>query len=424
VIAQLALEEKIESWTLPMGSISRMLRSQSTHSPGHITTVGIGTYVDPDQSGGAVNELAKKSKFHPTLVSKVNIQGTINLLYKALPINVAIIRGTTSDTLGNITLEEESLKCDQMIAAAAARNSGGISIAQVKRLAAAGSLSTRSVAVPGPLVDCVVVVDDDKHDTMHPMSYITRRNPVLTGEIKTPTESLDRIPLDIRKVIGRRAFMFLRMNTVVNLGIGLPEAIAPIAAEEGLLQYLTLSTEPGVFGGVPASGHEFGPSANASAFLEMNQMFDFYDGGGLDFSFLGAAEISECGDVNVSRLARDRLTGPGGFIDISQSTSCVVFVSPFTAKGLEVNIVGNGTISIKNEGTVRKFVSSVREKTFSGDEAVRRGQTVFYVTERAVFPRSAKHDTLELIEVASGVNVQKVCKSFYRSRFICNNKNY
>jgi propionate CoA-transferase len=408
MIAALALNEQIEAWTLPMGSISRMLRAQSTHSPGHITTVGLGTYVDPVLNGGAANESAKKSKLHSLLVSRVEVAGSTHLMYKALPINVAIIRGTTADTLGNITIEEESLKCDQMVAAAAARNSGGITIAQVKRLAATGSLPSRSIEVPGALVDCLVVVDEEDHDSMHPMSYVTKRNPVLTGEIRAPSESNKRLPLDIQKVIGRRAFFSLRVNTVINLGIGLPESVASIAAEEGLLEYLTLSTEPGVFGGVPASGHEFGPAANADGVVQMNQMFDFIDGGGLSVAVLGAAEVGKTGDVNVSRLSKTRLTGPGGFIDISQSTSAVVFVSPFTTKGLDVEIPGDGRLRIKKEGEVRKFVDTVFERTFSGDEAVRRGQSVLYVTERAVFRRSAKHDVIELIEIADGVDLQKV----------------
>lgn len=280
MVAKLALNEVTEAWTLPMGSVSRMLRAQSTHSPGHITNVGIGTYVDPDISGGAANESAKQSPFHKELVQKLYIGGQEQLMYKALPIDVAIIRGTTADGQGNISVEHESLLCDQMATAAAARNSGGIVIAQVKRLAANGSLPSRSVAIPGPLVDCVVVVDEEDHDTLHPMSFMERHNPVLTGEFRTPQDQMPKMALDVRKVIARRAFLGLKPNTVVNLGIGLPEGVAAVAHEEGMLDYVTLSTEPGVFGGLPASGHSFGPAYNASALVEMNQMFDYYDGGG------------------------------------------------------------------------------------------------------------------------------------------------
>ena len=194
---------------------------------------------------------------------------------------------------------------------------------------------------------------------------------------------------------------------MVNLGIGLPEGVAGVAAEEGLLEYITLSTEPGVFGGLPCSGHSFGPAINATAIIEMNEMFDFYDGGGLDICFLGAAQVSKEGNVNVSRMSSDRLTGPGGFINISQSTGNIVFMTPMTTKGLDIDTTPEGELQIKREGQIKKFVDEVFEITFSGDEAVRRGQNVYYVTERAVFRRTANHKVLELIEIAPGMDLQK-----------------
>jgi propionate CoA-transferase len=193
---------------------------------------------------------------------------------------------------------------------------------------------------------------------------------------------------------------------MVNLGIGLPEGVAGVAAEEGLLEYITLSTEPGVFGGLPCSGHSFGPALNPAAIIEMNEMFDFYDGGGIDICFLGAAEVSKEGNVNVSRMSKDLLTGPGGFINISQSTKIIVFMSPLTVKGLAVNTTEAGDLEIKQEGKIKKFVDSVFEVTFSGDEAIRRGQQVLYVTERCVFRRTANHPVLELIEIAPGIDLQ------------------
>lgn len=200
------------------------------------------------------------------------------------------------------------------------------------------------------------------------------------------------------------SFQLLQM---VNLGIGLPEGVAGVAAEEGLLEYITLSTEPGVFGGLPCSGHSFGPAVNATAIVEMNEMFDFYDGGGLDICFLGAAQVGPEGNVNVSRMSADRLTGPGGFINISQSTGNIVFMTPMTTKGLDISTTEKGDLVIDQEGQIKKFVRDVYEVTFSGDEAVRRGQNVFYVTERAVFRRTAKHKVLELIEIAPGIDLQK-----------------
>ena len=411
LLGELATTNQIEAWTLPMGSISRMVRAQATHSPGHITTVGLGTYVDPSPDvgcGGAANQLALDSPLHKDLVTKLTIGGTEYLMYKALPIQVAIIRATTADSTGNLSMEHESLLCDQRNIAMAARNSGGVVLAQVERLCAVGSLSSRTVGVPGAMVDCVCVVPEDEHDEYHPMSYATRSDPVLCGEIRSPADETPKMALNERKIIARRASFALKSGKVVNLGIGLPEGVASVAAEEGQLPFLTLTTEPGVFGGLPASGHEFGPAYNADSLVEMNTMFDYYDGGGLDMSFLGAAQISAQGDVNVSRMSASKLIGPGGFIDISQSTRNICFTSTFTAKGLDIECDGDeGTIKILEDGKIKKFVSKVYERTFSGDEAVRRGQKVFYVTERAVFRRTAAHDRLELIEYAPGIDIER-----------------
>ena len=400
LLGELATTNQIEAWTLPMGSISRMVRAQATHSPGHITTVGLGTYVDPSPDvgcGGAANQLALDSPLHKDLVTKLTIGGTEYLMYKALPIQVAIIRATTADSTGNLSMEHESLLCDQRNIAMAARNSGGVVLAQVERLCAVGSLPSRTVGVPGAMVDCVCVVPEDEHDEYHPMSYATRSDPVLCGEIRSPADETPKMALNERKIIARRASFALKSGKVVNLGIGLPEGVASVAAEEGQLPFLTLTTEPGAFGGLPASGHEFGPAYNADSLVEMNTMFDYYDGGGLDMSFLGAAQISAQGDVNVSRMSAS-----------SQSTRNICFTSTFTAKGLNIEFDGDeGTIKILEDGKIKKFVSKVYERTFSGDEAVRRGQKVFYVTERAVFRRTAAHDRLELIEYAPGVDIER-----------------
>lgn len=328
-------------------------------------------------------------------------------MYKALPIQVAIIRATTADSIGNLSLEHESLLCDQRIIAAAAKNSGGIVLAQVKRLTCDHSIPTREVHIPGAMVDCVVVVDENEHDVYHPMSYVSRFDPVLSSDIRSPGNEVKSLELNARKIVARRGSFALKPGKVINLGIGLPEGVASVANEEGMLNYITLTTEPGVFGGLPASGKSFGPASNADALIAMNEMFDFYDGGGLDMAFLGAGQISSKGDVNVSRLSTDKLTGPGGFIDISQSTYNICFLATFTTKGLQLSFSGDGKINIKQEGRIKKFVQEVSEITFSGDEAVRRGQKVFYVTERAVFRRSAAHEVLELIEIAPGIRLQE-----------------
>ena len=288
-LEQLALQEKVEAWTLPMGSVSRMIRAQATHAPGHTTTVGIGTFVDPDLQGGAVNQAAKDSPLHKELVRKIDVDfgkdtpPQPHLRYRALPINVAMIRGTTADARGNLTIEHESLRGDAKIIAMAAKNSGGIVLAQVQRLAQ--NLPARDVEIPGSLVDAIVVVDEQDHADLHSMSMVTTANPYLTSELVSLQDEIPDMPLDIRKIIARRAFFKMEPDNVVNLGIGLPEGVAGVAAEEGMLEYVTLSTEAGAFGGLPASGHNFGPAFNATSCVEMNQMFDFYDGGGLVRSY-------------------------------------------------------------------------------------------------------------------------------------------
>eukprot|EP01125_Pyxidicula_operculata_P013518 TRINITY_DN4485_c0_g1_i3.p1 TRINITY_DN4485_c0_g1~~TRINITY_DN4485_c0_g1_i3.p1 ORF type:complete len:719 (-),score=195.32 TRINITY_DN4485_c0_g1_i3:259-2415(-) len=398
-IAKLALSNKIEAYNLPMGSVSRMIRATASKSPGHFTTIGMGTFVDPRLNGGKINSVTKED-----IIEVVNIGGKEYLWYKSIPIQVAFIRGTTADPEGNITLEHESLLGDVRNVAMAAKNSGGIVVAQVKRIASSGSINPRAVHVPHVLVDCVYQVPTEEHITKHPMSYFTVHNPAWSGEIREPLDVVPELELDERKIIARRAALQLKPHQVVNLGIGMPEGVASVANEEKVLKYVTLTTEPGVIGGLGASGHNFGPASNNDAIVELNQQFDFYNGGGLNICYLGLAQCNQNGDVNVSRLSESHLTGPGGFMDISQSTLNVVFMGSFTAKGLEVKCE-NGKLVIVKEGKVKKFVKSLLEVSFSGKEATKRGQNILYVTERAVFKRVPKG--LELIEIAPGVDLKK-----------------
>ncbi|KNC85349.1 hypothetical protein SARC_02471 [Sphaeroforma arctica JP610] len=406
-IAKLVLNEKVEAWSIPMGSISRMWRSTAAHVPGHLTTTGMGTFVDPvTGSGGKINKRAEASSLK--VVSEVFIDKERHLFYKALPISVAIIRATTADSDGNLSFENESLVGDARNLAMAARNSGGIVIAQVKNVAQNGTIPAPNVRVPGILVDCVVKVDRELQSELHPMSYYEDHNPSWSGQLKVPVDAIEPMPLDARKIIARRAATTLKPNKVVNLGIGMPEGVASVAEEEGVLQSITLTTEAGAIGGIPASGYNFGPSTNASAMLEMNSMFDLYSGGGLDACYLGMAQVTPTGDVNVTRLSEDRLTGPGGFIDISQATHRVCFMGTMTTKGLKLGFGDNsGVLNIEREGAIKKFVNDTYEVTFSGDEAVRRGQHTLYVTERAVFKRSSAHPILELIEIAPGLDLER-----------------
>ena len=299
--------------------------------------------------------------------------------------------------MGNITMERESLYVDNLIQAMAARASGGIVLVQVERVATENSLRPREVKIPGTLVDGVVVASPENHW----MSYITEYNPGFTSEIKTPV-SLGTMEMDERKIIARRGLLEVVPNQVVNLGIGMAEGVALVAEEEKILNFFTLTTEPGVHGGVGASGHDFGPAKNYDAMLDMNQQFDFYNGGGLDVCFLGMAQVTGTGDVNVTRVG-PALKGPGGFIDISQSTKRVNLVGTFTTGGLEI-AVEDGKLIIKKEGSIRKFVRSIPEITFSGSNAVSRNQMVHYITERCVF--SLTPEGLELVEIAPGIDLQ------------------
>jgi propionate CoA-transferase len=329
----------------------------------------------------------------------MEIDGRRWLFYKAFPINVAIIRGTTADEAGNVSMEKEALTLDNLPMAMAAKNSKGFVIAQVERIAAAGSLNPRQVQVPGILVDCVVVARPENHA----QTYATPYSPAFSGEIRVPVESLSPLPLDERKIIARRAAFELPIGGVVNLGIGMPEGVASVAAEEHVLNYITLTAEPGVIGGVPQSGLDFGAAVNTDAVIQQNQQFDFYDGGGLDLACLGMAEADASGHVNVSRFG-PRLAGAGGFINISQNARKLVFAGTFTAGGLEI-VVEDGRLRIAREGKARKFVERVEQITFSGTYAAEIGQPVLYVTERCVLRRTRRG--VELAEVAPGVDVER-----------------
>jgi len=394
-IAKLVQANKVEAYNLPMGSLSRMIRATAQGSQGHMTRIGLGTMVDPKHGGGKISAITTDD-----LVSAVDFLGETQLFYKALPIDVAIIRGTTADANGNITMERESLYLDVLIQAMAARASGGLVIAQVERMAAVDSLNPRNVKVPGSVVDAVVCAEDPAD---HPMSFPTRYHAGYSAEVRWPP-STKAMEMSARKIIARRAAMELLPNQVVNLGIGMPEGVAAVADEEGILQFVTLTTEPGTHGGIGASGHDFGPAVNYDGLLELNQQFDFYNGGGLDACFLGMADVSPKGDVNVTRVGKN-LTGPGGFIDISQSTKHVNLLGTFTAGGLEVETTPEGELRIVKEGKVKKFVKQIPEITFSADQAVRHQQIVTYITERAVFHLT--RDGIELVAIAPGVDLQK-----------------
>jgi propionate CoA-transferase len=394
-VAQAAQENKITGYNLPQGVISKLYRSCAAGSPGLFTKVGLHTYVDPRLGGGKVNEVTTED-----IVKHVEVEGEEWLFYKATPIDVALIRATSADPSGNLSMEKECLTLDVLAQAMAAHNNGGVVIAQVERIVEQGSIFPKDVRVPGILVDCVVVADQPE---MHRMNYGIMYNPALSGEIRIPVENMPKMELDERKIIARRAAFELPPNGVINLGVGAPDGVAAVAAEERVTPYITMTTEAGAIGGVLAGGSSFGSSANAHAIIDQNQMFDFYHGRGLDLTCLGMAECDQFGNVNTSKFG-GRLNGCGGFIDISQNARAVVFAGTFTAGGLEVEI-HYGKLKIVKEGRARKFVNNVEQITFSGPYASRKSQPVIYCTERCVFQLTP--GGLELIEVAPGIDIDK-----------------
>ena len=385
---------KMHCHTLPQGIIVNLWREIAAGRPGLLSKIGLGTYVDPRIEGGKMNEITTEE-----LVELVEFQGEEYLFYKSFPLDVALLRGTIADEKGNISFEKESVIHEGLAVAEAAHNSGGIVIVQVEYPAIAGSLHPKEVKIPGILVDYVVVATKQEASWQTEGVYY---EPSFAGNLKRPLSTLPVTPLDARKIIGRRCAMELRKGNILNFGIGMPTEAASVLAEEGFSEAVTMTAEAGAIGGVPASSPNFGSSYNPEATIDHGAMFDFYDGGGLDAAILGLAQADKNGNINVSKFG-SRLSGPGGFINITQSAKKVMFCGTFMVKSFTE--VKDSMLKILEGEKGIKFLNQVEQITFSGDYASKFGQDILYITERAVF--RLIDGELVLIEIAPGVDLEK-----------------
>ncbi|WP_455258331.1 acyl CoA:acetate/3-ketoacid CoA transferase [Peptoniphilus asaccharolyticus] len=395
-LMDLMASNKIKGYNVPQGALAQMLRNVAGKKVGVVTHVGLNTFADPRKEGSKVNEVTTED-----IVELINIGGEERLFYKAMNFDIALIKGSFSDERGNISMDLEVVPTEVLSIAQAVHNCGGKVIVQVSKVVKNGSLDPKLVKIPGVCVDYVVEVHEP---SLKQQAYDIDYEPELAGNTRIAEKSYNPyIPLNSKKIIARRGAMEIKPGLVGNLGIGIPELVSNIAAEENISDHIVLTVESGPVGGIPQSGPRFGASINADAIIDQPYQFDFYDGGGLDICYLGLAQADSHGNLNVSKFGT-RIAGCGGFISISQNSKKVVFCGTFTTKGLKTEIK-NGKLNILEEGQVKKFRKDVEQITFSGDYARSVSQPVLYVTERCVF--ELKKDGLTLIEIAPGVDLQK-----------------
>jgi len=398
-ISDRAMKGEFPIWLLPQGVVTEMCRAIASGRPGVLTTVGLYTYADPRIEGCCMNEAASGSS--KRVVEHVQFNGEETLFYLKFPLDIVLLKATSADEDGNISWEKEGCHIQQLELAMAARNSGGKVFVQVDRLLKRNSIRPCDVVIPKNMVDYVVLGRPENSRQQY--VWPDRFRDELCGVVRIVLDQIPPIPLNIRKIIARRAAQELRSGDFINLGIGIPTHVADVLAEEGQSDKITMSFESGVVGGVPTSGFAAGSAYNPDAILRHADMFNFYDGGGIDMTCLGGAEIDKEGNVNVSRF-NGRITGPGGFINISQNAKTVCFIGTFTAGACDIRIEPDGRLNIVKDGSVIKFVDKVGQITFSGNYARKLGKNVKYITERAVF--EMRPEGLTLIEIADGVDLK------------------
>ncbi len=395
---KLIAENKIFAYCIPQGQFAQLYRSMAGGEPGKITKVGLGTFVDPRIDGGKMNEITKDE---PDICDIVTIGGEEYMRYKPIPLDYCIIRGTYIDENGNLTTDEEAMMLEVLPAVLACKKFGGKVIAQAKYKVKAGSLHCKRVTVPGIFIDAAVICDNPEED--HRQTHSFAFNPAYCGDIKVPVEKGEMLPLNVRKLIGRRALTELCKDDVLNVGTGIPnDVVGPILAEEDVQDDVTVTVESGIYGGIPMGGIDFGIAKNNFALVRHDDQFDYYNGAGVDVTFMGAGEIDPLGNVNATRLGPNP-TGAGGFIDITTNAKHVVFCSTFTGKGLECSFE-DGKLHIIQEGSLIKCVNNLKQVSYNGEIARKKGQKMHYVTERAVF--ELRPEGLTLIEIAPGIDLQ------------------
>lgn len=394
-IWRMVVDNQVQAYNIPSGILFDMHREAAARRPGVLTQVGMGTFADPAQQGCAMNEAASR---HP-VVSRQHFDGRDWLYFPAVAPDVALIRATTADERGNLSYEHEGALLGALEQALAARNSGGIVIAQVKRIVRAGHLRPHDVHVPGHLVDHVVVDAEQWQTTQTPY------DPAISGETAQPLSSFAHQAWGPEKVIARRAAMELAHGQAANLGFGIAANVPRILLEEGLHGAVTWVIEQGAVGGMPLLGFAFGCAANAEAIVPSPQQFTYFQGGGFDVTLLSFLQVDGNGSVNVSRLgARPYLTaGCGGFVDITAHAPRIVFCGLFTA-GARLR-VDDGRLEILQEGHARKFVGTAEHISFSGLVGRERGQRVRFVTERCVI--DLEDHGLVVREIAPGVDLRR-----------------
>ena len=392
-LGEMILKGEIEGYNLPQGVLSQLTRDIAARRPGTVTHVGLGTFVDPRQAGGKLNSITTED-----MVVLLEISGEEKLLYKSFPIDVAFIRGSYADEAGNVTMHREVCEGEVTSIAQAAKNSGGKVFVQVEKVVPAGTLDPRLVKISRNLVDALIIGDPEDHEQSYGCDY----DPSLTGDVRIQVNEIPKIPLNVKKIIARRAALELKEGALVNLGIGIPEFVAAVANEEGIGDSIMLTVEAGPNGGIPQAGVRFGAAVNPECILAQHDQFDYYDGGGIDLACLGMAQADKEGDINVSMFS-GRLAGCGGFINITQNAKNVCFCGTFTSGGFDEKIE-DGKLIILKEGRQRKFINSVEQITFSGAYARKSGKKVLYITERAVF--ELKEDGVWLTEIAPGVDLK------------------